>query len=469
MTERALDDLARRVMLDAARREYGGLLEELPEHTFSPAFERKMKKLVRRGNHPLRHKILRAAACFLLALLLSGCSVLALSAEAREALAGWVREVYETSFIYRFRGTEPETQGNILYRPTYVPDGYRAKEEFVTGALITTIIFQNDAGELTAFSYFPRGITPTIQILRDGSEMYKRVSVNGMSAELYLDRDEGEANVLIWKDGKEGAMFCVHSPVSETEMIKIAESVEAVQAAWHPTWLPEGYEVFDESAGVSAHNSYMSGGRLINLSVLESIESAAIYITPNEGDIEKRVLVGGLPADLYLGAEGRTSALIWADDRKGLVFTLIVDPEVTEEEMLRIAESVQPALAPEQPHRPAWVPAGYVWRGKSGGLKDFELHYDKENGEQILFRYWADGYGGSLPDELREGVYGLTPENTLVNGLEAQLYEAADGVRHLVWHGGDPDDRYWLSAPLTSEELIKIAESVGQLSKTPQQ
>ena len=77
MTEQALDQLARRVMLDAARLEYGSLPEE--PHTFSPAFERKIKKLLRRGRHSVWYKALHAAACLLLALLLSGCAVLAVS------------------------------------------------------------------------------------------------------------------------------------------------------------------------------------------------------------------------------------------------------------------------------------------------------------------------------------------------------------------------------------------------------
>lgn len=59
MTDQALDDLARRVMLDAARLEYGDLLEELPEHDFSPEFERKMKHLIRQADHPARHRLLR--------------------------------------------------------------------------------------------------------------------------------------------------------------------------------------------------------------------------------------------------------------------------------------------------------------------------------------------------------------------------------------------------------------------------
>ena len=458
MTDQTLNDLARRVMLDAARQEYGSLMEELPEHDFSPEFERKMQKVVRRADRPIWHRAAQVAACLFLAVLLSGCAVLAASAEAREVFTGWVREVYETSFIYRFFGTDPETSAYVLYRPAYVPAGYGVKKEYVSKDVLT-IEYRSGAGEFTAFTCFMNGASPVIQVVRDGTEIYKQVPVNGVSAELYLDRDEGEANVLIWTDKKEETIFCLHSPLGETELIKIAESVEAVPATWRPAWLPEGYEVFDESPGTPAYNSYILDNKCINLVVLENFESSAIYVTVEEEDIEKQVLVSGRPADLYLGTEGRTSGLIWTDDESGLLFTLTTGPEVTEEEIIRIAESIRPALTPEQPHRPTWVPPEYVRFGRSEGMRKFELNYDKESGEQILFRYWADGYGGSLPDEMREAIHGLTPESTLVNGLAARLYEGADGIRHLAWRDGD--DTYWITAPLTGGELIKIAESVG--------
>lgn len=461
MTEQALDDLIRRMMLDAARQEYGSLMEELPEHDFSQEFERKMQKLICRTNHPIWHRMMRAVACLLLALLLSAGAVLTVSPEARAAFTGWVREVYETSFIYRFFGTEPETLGNVIFRPTYVPDGWQIKEESVSVDLITTIVYRNDAGDFTAFSYFPRGISPTIQVVGDGREIYRHISVNGMSAELYLDQDEGEANVLLWKDEKEGALFCMSSPLGETELIKIAESVKAVPATWRPTWLPEGYETFDESSGVPAHQHYMLDGKCVDLSILQEIESAAMYVTMEEGDVEKKVRVSGRSADLYMGARGGNRALIWADDNKGLAFMLITDPEIAEQEIIRIAESVRPALTPEQPHRPAWVPSEYALRGKSAGYKNIELHYDAESGKQILFRYWAAGYADDLLDELRETVNNLTPQSTLVNGFAAWFYADAGGVNHLVWHGGESDDTYWITAPLPGGELIKIAQSVG--------
>ena len=113
MTEQALDQLARRVILDTARLEYGALLKEAPEHSFSPSFERKMKRLLRRGRHPVWYKALHAAACLLLALLLSGCAVLAVSPAAREAFAGWVREVHDTYFSYQYVGPDQDVQEDL--------------------------------------------------------------------------------------------------------------------------------------------------------------------------------------------------------------------------------------------------------------------------------------------------------------------------------------------------------------------
>lgn len=59
MTEQALDNLLRQVMLDATYQEYGDLIEQQPEHDFSPAFEKKMQKLIQRADHPVRYRCLR--------------------------------------------------------------------------------------------------------------------------------------------------------------------------------------------------------------------------------------------------------------------------------------------------------------------------------------------------------------------------------------------------------------------------
>ena len=95
MTDQALDDLACRVMLDAARLEYGNLLEELPEHEFSPEFERKMKNLIRQADHPVRHRLLRTGqlvAALVALLLLLTVATAAAGYDIWRMLAEWTAE-----------------------------------------------------------------------------------------------------------------------------------------------------------------------------------------------------------------------------------------------------------------------------------------------------------------------------------------------------------------------------------------
>ena len=95
MTDQALDSLARRVILDAARLEYGSLIEELPEHDFSPEFERKMKALIRQADHPTRHRLLRTGqliAALAALLLLLTVATAAAGYDLWRMMAEWTAE-----------------------------------------------------------------------------------------------------------------------------------------------------------------------------------------------------------------------------------------------------------------------------------------------------------------------------------------------------------------------------------------
>lgn len=216
---------------EAARKVEESMLASLPEPeeceaTFSPEFERKMEKLIHRTDHPVRHRIMKAVACFLLVVLLGGGSVLTFSVEARAAFVTWVKEVYETQFIYRFFQTGQENSANIVYRPTWVPSDYRITSESVSDGP-STIEYRNDSDNLIIFTYIRNTSSSVFQIERDGAENYKQVSVNGVIAELYLDQDEGDTNVLIWMDEGSGIVFRILAPLGDDELIKMAESVES--------------------------------------------------------------------------------------------------------------------------------------------------------------------------------------------------------------------------------------------------
>lgn len=710
MTDRALDELARRVLLDTARQEYSGFMKEPPEHDFSPAFEKKMKKLLHRAKHPGWHQFLQAAACLLLVVLLTGCAVLAVSPELREAFTGWVREVYESYFVYRYNGPEGEVREDTEYlipngyRPTWTPDGWQ-KSEVSEDKATTYVFYENAEGASMVFICTKDPKASTVYLDKGNDVDVQEVQVQDGKADLYMDRREGYSNVIVWKNEETGILLLINGPLTEAELVRMAESVKPVQpeTVYRPTWIPEGYtfdaefpmagqvvvdyrsqngmftlfyiqnpqedrsvyvnpegaerfqaevkgkpaEVYvhdveadmniilwsDDSGALfiiygtltkdelvrvaesveamvwpetleeyrlawvpggyreyeqvtmgrhtSSHTMYKNKeGNLIVLMCVRRAESAGLHIVPtsNEGVDIRSVEVNGVQADLYLERdEKEANVLVWADDDTGMLFAILAhcpgeelvkmaesmevvpkeyaptwlpegfslenkfdgaaghiksffyenekgvsvsftwasaeavnelyvypreswteksvsvggcsanlyvaneeganselywtDPKANcllnvaaplpEEDLLKIAESVQYVREIQSPRHPAWIPEGYRLTGEYSGGGGSELEYKDAAGNQILYSYTREIKAGEKWEEIRDAVKGLEPQSVFVNGIPGKLYESASGVNHLVWDGAKPGDVLWIAGPLTSEELIWIAESVG--------
>ena len=209
MTEQVLNQLTRRVMLDAVRLEYDPL--ETEPHAFSPAFERRMKRLLRRGRHPVWHKTLHAAACLLLALLLSGCAVLAVSPEAREVFSGWVREVHETYFLYHFETSAEDCP----VKGDEIPQGLDAGKSVLTCE-------DGKGGRLTITYAQEFDVTG----LRPDECKADAVSVLvGEDRAFWFPGREGTRH-LVWVDGESGVFFWISGPLAGEELIRIGEGME---------------------------------------------------------------------------------------------------------------------------------------------------------------------------------------------------------------------------------------------------
>lgn len=192
-----------------------------------PEVERKMEKRSRRASHPIRHRVMKAVACFLLVVLVGGGSVLALSADARAAFVGWVRDVYqsyETWFVYHFTGENNTVSEDISYHPTWIPQDY-AELETLDMFNQTNIIYENAVGLSMTFGYSlnPEAINVYVE---NTNVQTKRVLVGNTPADLYLDNSAGESNILTWVDSSTDTIFWIVAQLDEDELIKIAESVE---------------------------------------------------------------------------------------------------------------------------------------------------------------------------------------------------------------------------------------------------
>lgn len=211
---------------EAARQAEKNLLASLPEPedceaTFSPKFKRKMKKLVRRTDHPIRYWVQKTVACFLLVILLGGASVLALSTEARAAFVGWVREVYEIWFVYKHEGTVQQFPKDVVFQLTWLPDGFTELTRSVSGDPVCFIYEDEDCNSIM-FAYTRNEESSSLYIETNGVDA-QIVQIGHLYADLYLDKNINGTNSLAWNNM--GTLFLLYGNCSSDDLIKIAENI----------------------------------------------------------------------------------------------------------------------------------------------------------------------------------------------------------------------------------------------------
>ena len=195
-------------------------------HQFSPRFERKMKRAIRRGRHPVTYKYLRRAACLLVAVTLVGASWLTVDAEARGAFFAWVRQQYENFVEYRFEGSAPDDEMTTSFAPTWLPVGYEETKVQSAGGT-SSKTYSNSDGQAIHFMYSPGADATSLFVVSDQMTMEK-VSVGTQEADFYQDADPENANVLVWHSESGEILFCISAPLPRDEMVKIAESITEI-------------------------------------------------------------------------------------------------------------------------------------------------------------------------------------------------------------------------------------------------
>lgn len=191
---------------EAARRYEKALLAGLPEPeecpaVFSPAFERKMKKLIFRVDHPVRFWMR-----LLLPVLLAAVLAMLLPKEP-------VPPPEPPALVEREPAPEPPE--TIVYRPTWLPEGCAWAREALYGSE-GMIVYQTPGGDEAVFFYDLNG--------REEDHEGEAVRVGDGAGTLLLGRSKGELNELFWSG--EGVSFWLTAPFTGEDLIRVAESVE---------------------------------------------------------------------------------------------------------------------------------------------------------------------------------------------------------------------------------------------------
>ena len=203
------------------------MLDAMPKpetcsHVFSPAFERKMRKLIRKTNHPIVYKVLSRAACALLALILSASLLLALNPEARAAVADWIKEKVEDFYQYYPK----KTPGAVLpgeYCLGWIPEGCTLEWSKISD-VHKVECYVDASGNYLKFLYLSSSTSGSL-LVGGGEYVEKYVKIGNLRAEIYLAKDSRNSNAIIWYTDNGQTLFFIDAYLSEADLIKIAESV----------------------------------------------------------------------------------------------------------------------------------------------------------------------------------------------------------------------------------------------------
>lgn len=200
-------------------------LVPMEPHVFSEKFERKIRKLTKRANHPVLYHAVKRVASIVLAIILTGSVWLAVDVEARAAFVGWVKEAYESMFAYHFEGKKQSSELS-QYRLGYVPEGYNVfYENSETESVFIT--YKNEANELLKFRYTSNPDETDWMIV--STDLTKTpVVVNGFHGELLISHNPETAGGIFWTDNDNTA-FYISAFFSNEELIKLAENVEKIK------------------------------------------------------------------------------------------------------------------------------------------------------------------------------------------------------------------------------------------------
>lgn len=202
------------------------LMESLPEpieckHVFSAAFERKMKKLIRKADHFIAYKVMRYAASILIAFLISASMFLAVNTEARAAVIGWVKEQFQD--VYRYFYTAEEVNASSDYVLNWLPEEYQFVDSIEEPTGMSYLYFKN-TGELLEFTYV-KGADATSFTAGNGEYDQKYIVEGNFCAEIYLSKTSDKSNAIIWTDQTEEIIFSIKAFENEEVLINIAKCV----------------------------------------------------------------------------------------------------------------------------------------------------------------------------------------------------------------------------------------------------
>lgn len=237
MTDRELDALMQRVLLDSLRLDWEK--KAAPEPAFVPSarYKRQVAGMLadplaweRKRRIPIWKSIARQAAVVLLIISLGFGSLLAASPTVRAGFLQWIAEWYETHVTYRYTGTDM-AGAMPQYEITELPEGYAAVEsERIELPGQVDIVYRNEeTGKTIYLNYIHMNQGAASDFKLEDAEVLS-VMVNKFDGHFFeRSNSKNKWNTVTWIDPDNELQFSIEAHLDKMDILDIAESVSLVK------------------------------------------------------------------------------------------------------------------------------------------------------------------------------------------------------------------------------------------------
>lgn len=206
------------------------IIDSLPapgecSHEFTPHFQKKMQRTIRRAKHPIIYNIPKRVACFIIAAIIIGSTWLTVDADARTEIFAWIREKYEEFIEYRFVGKHSSEKEKTDYELTWLPDGYTEIDRLVTEDGCT-IIYSHDVS-LIQFVY-STGADADSLFVGDFNGEVQTIQIGEFIADFYQAQNNSQSSTVVWMSAQKDTLFSITTSLPKDIIIELCKSVQKI-------------------------------------------------------------------------------------------------------------------------------------------------------------------------------------------------------------------------------------------------
>ena len=317
-------------------------------YSFSKEYTNNLNRMLCASERRMKRKrmLLRVAACFV-ALLVAFAAACAISPKVWAAVRSWyVNIVSPDRLVYEFNHEEND-HAFLVVRPDSLPEGFELTDIDEGDGYRNQVYKNSSTGEYLKFSYHwaTVGDLKKLEILE---KKHGQISIfMGQQAVAYT---ENGLSKLFWYDKYSGISCWAESNMNQEALVNVfKESIEMHPPIYEPTWLPEGYVLYDIYIDGGSSNLVYYNEKTNDIIEIECGDLGIEYGSFVDGaEHVKNVVVNTIPATVYWG-EGQIkgTVLVMIDETRNLVlsvFTGELDPEL----VVSIAEGLTVVDSPSR-------------------------------------------------------------------------------------------------------------------------